>query len=193
MKGTAGSARLLWRLPSDRQRTVYETLWQRYLCRMLELLDGEGSLNVSSGSFVLRVVRRDMSDFASRRVDIGRYAEDVMADRVRRVDGGTLRLDCSATNYNLDEGATFDGGDICRLRAIGHRYRLRVDRYGQAPHVPVRSLYLLLRLVERMLRRRHGVSTREDALPFELVELSDDGWLTDAAALAEELYGAPPE
>lgn len=169
---------------------LYGRLYRQYLRRIIELLHGRRSLNVASGKLVIRVVRRDLADFHRRcRIDTGRYAEDVMVERLYCHDGISLRLDCSATNYNLDEGGTFHGDDIRRLWGIKHAYTLHPERYKKAPHVTVRSLYLLVRLVERILRLRSGRPEPDDLLPFELVELSDRGYERDEQLLAEELFG----
>lgn len=171
-----------------------ERLYRQYLRRIIELPHGRRSLNVAKGELIIRVVRRDLADFhRSRRLDTGRYAEDAMVERLYCRDGISLRLDCSATNYNLDEGGTFHGGDIRRLWGIEHAYTLHPDRYKKAPFVTVRSLYLLMRLAERTLRLRSGRPEPDDLLPFELVELSDRGDQRDEAQLAEELFGGAAE
>ncbi len=181
-------------LTSSQDELLLDTLFRRYMERIIGLLRGCGPLELAADDLFIRVVRRDADDFRrDRRSDIGRYADDVLVDSIRYRDDTSFELDCSATNYNIDDATAYDDTEIVRLPGQKRSYVVRSGRYTSAPFLPIRDLYLLGRLVERTLRIRTGTARPDDALPFAAEALADDGDERERKALAAELFAHEPE
>lgn len=173
--------------PADEQYDLlHDNQWQHYMRRILDVLRICRSLELADNDLIVRVVRHDIADFRRNpRLDLERFAEDMLVDRIRYRTPFSFELECSALKLRHGRATTDAERRHLRLTDLKHTCILRIDRYMVAPCVNVHSIYLLMQLVERSMRLRIGAAEPTDKRPFDEVSQSDTGDQRDF----EELSG----
>ncbi len=155
---------------------LHDNQWQHYMRRILDVLHICRSLELADNDLLVRVVRHDIADFRRNpQLDLERFAEDMLVDRIRYRTPFSFELECSALKFRHGSATTDAESRLMRLTDLKHTCILRINRYMVAPCMNVRSLYLLMQLVERSMRLRTGAAQSADEQPFGKVSLNDRG------------------
>lgn len=160
-----------------------------YIRRILDILRTCESLKLADNNLTLSILRRNAADFRHNfRLHPERYVVEVLVERIRYCSEQAFELEGSATNCEYGTETAFEGNDAIRLTDLKITCTVHIDRFMSAPFLSIRSLYLLLQLVEYTLQRHTAGAEPDDEPPSGKAWRNDRGDERDLKELSDTFF-----